>query len=86
MDIVPDRNFIESELSCNDNYYCDQEFNDFISLSNVSGRLSIRHLNIRSINKNMDNLLMLLHMLKHKFSVIAIIEAWETATNTNLSR
>ena len=32
----------------------------------------------------MDNLLMLLQMLKHTFSVIAICETWETATNTNL--
>ena len=63
-DIEPDTNFFASKLSCNDNYYCDQEFNDFISLSNVSGRLSILHLNIRSLNKHKDNLLMLLQMLK----------------------
>ena len=62
-DIDPDKNFIESELSCNENYYCDQEFNDFRSLSNVSGRLSILHSNKSSLNKNMDNLLMLLQIL-----------------------
>ena len=66
----------------NDNYYCDREFNDFISLSNVSRRLSILHLNICNLNKNMDSMLMLLQMLKHKFSVIALSETWETATNT----
>ena len=73
-DIDPDKNSFESELSCNGNYYCDQDLNDFISLSNVSGRLSVLHFNIRSLNKNMDDLLILLQMLKHKFPVIAISE------------
>ena len=63
-DIDPDKNFFESESSCNDNYYCDQEFSDFISLSNIFGKLSTLHLNVRSLNKNMDNLFMLLKMLQ----------------------
>ena len=34
-DIDRDKIFFELEISCNVNYYCDKEFNDFISLSNV---------------------------------------------------
>ena len=51
-------------MSCNDKYYLESEFNQFILNENTVGKLSILHVNICSLNKNLDNLLILLQSLK----------------------
>ena len=49
-------------------------------------KFSILHLNIRSLNKNIDNLRDFLASLKGKFSVIILEESWcdETANKNSL--
>lgn len=52
----------------NDNIFSDQQDNSL---------LNIIHLNIRSLNKNFDNLLILLESLKIKFDLIVLSETWK---------
>jgi hypothetical protein len=83
-DIDPDKQLFESFGCNNDQYFLKSEFNDFILTENIVGRLTILHVNVRSLNKNLDNLLILLKLLKFHFSIIAISESWETELNVDL--
>jgi hypothetical protein len=59
-------------------YYTDDEFN--IKLSNSSATridLSVFHLNIRSLNKNQEELYSLLYSLDIEFDVIILSEVWK---------
>ena len=40
--------------------------------------------NIRIFNTDLDNLLILLHSVKYKFSLLAICETWETNLNVDI--
>ena len=42
------------------------------------------HVNIRSFNKNLENLLILLQSVKYKFFILAICETWETNSNVDI--
>ena len=76
--INPDKQLLGPIMSSNDKYYLESEFNQFILYENTVGKLSILHVNIGSLNKNLDNLLILLQSLKYKFYILAIFETWET--------
>ena len=55
-------------------YYTNEEFVSFSS--SLSETLSIIHLNIRSLHKNIDRLKDFLNDIKGKFSVIVLSGTW----------
>ena len=58
-------------------YYSADEFNSKFS-PNCGNDLSVFHINIRSLNKNGDELLVYLETINRKFDVICITESWIT--------
>ncbi|XP_065681549.1 uncharacterized protein LOC136095198 [Hydra vulgaris] len=44
--------------------------------NSASSNFSLLHLNIRSINKNFENLKLMLNNIKNKFSIICLTETW----------
>ena len=80
-DIDPDANFFnipELHLGTNSNYYLEDDFNS-LSSSNViinNSKLSLFHLNIRSLRCNNVNLLTYLQTLSLNFNVICLTETW----------
>ena len=59
------------------NFYSSQEFNDLIQTRHSnSDKLSILHLNIRSVRNKFDALKNYLNSLDHKFTIIALTETW----------
>lgn len=74
--IDPDKNLLNQNKHVS--YFTDYELNEFISKAKCydDSCLSVMHLNARSINKNIDNILILLQSLTVKFSVLAITETW----------
>ena len=55
--IDSDKQLLGPIVSSNDKYYLESEFNQFILNENTVEKLAILHVNIRSFNKNLDNLL-----------------------------
>ncbi len=84
-EIDPDSQLGYEYLSINDSYFSSQEFNECIIDNEFSSNLSILHLNIRSLNRNLSNLLLFLDSLKGTLLVIALSETWENSSNTDLS-
>ena len=71
----PDNNFFNEKInSVESTYYTHQEFLSFSI--NLSENFSIIHLNIRSLQKNIDKLKDFLDGIKGKFSVIVLSETW----------
>ena len=71
----PDSNFFNEKInSVESTYYTHEEFVSFSR--NLSENLSIIHLNIRSLHKNIDKLKDFLKDIKGNFSVIILSEAW----------
>ena len=84
----PDLNFYNEKLQeLNSEYYSVEEISKF-SEKLEKDTFSIFHLNIRSLNKNIDKLKDLLSLLKGKFSIIVLTETWadETAKSNSLFR
>ena len=50
----------------------------------IEKNFSLRHINARSLSKNLDHLNIYLISLRHMFSVIAVTETWENFTNESL--
>ena len=88
-DKASDINFYNEKLQeeLHSEYYSVEEINK-VSEKLIKEAFSIFHLNIRSLNKNIDKLKDLLGFLKGKFSVIVLTEIWadETAKNNSLFR
>ena len=61
-------------------YYTHKEFIN--NIQNKNKCFSIIHINIRSISKNFDNLIILLDSLNYEFDIIAISESWINDNNT----
>ena len=82
----PDANFFNDKLDDLDSpFYSQDQLTQFSDrLTNES--FSIFHLNIRSLNKNIDNLRNLLSLLKGHFKVIVLTETWcgDTASKNSL--
>ena len=77
-DIDPDTNFYKAQCKTSP-YFMDSEFNNYVcSKSLCDDQFSIIHINARSLNKNIDNLKLLINRLRFSFSVIAITETWTT--------
>ena len=71
----PDSNFLNEIVnSVESTYYTHEECVCFSS--NLSENFSIIHLNIRSLQKNIDKLKDFLNDIKGKFSVIVLSETW----------
>ncbi|XP_065658632.1 uncharacterized protein LOC136083154 [Hydra vulgaris] len=62
-------------------YYSVRESTQFFSKK--KNNFSILNLNIRSINKNFDNLKLLLHDLNHDFKIISLTETWLKSNEKN---
>ena len=76
----PDANFHAGSNICD--YLIEERFNEIIkSRINNRDNFSLLHLNIRSLQANLDRLTELLSCLSSQFSVIAITETWLHDTN-----
>jgi gamma-glutamylcysteine synthetase len=67
-----------STCDCDCDYYTECAFNEIIqnNLAFSAENLSLIHLNIRSLGRNLNSLTNLLVSINHKFSVIGISETW----------
>ena len=84
----PDANFYDTQIpsSLTDSkYFSSSEFNMEISKSSNINQLSMLHCNIRSSNKNANDLSIELGKLNHDFNIIALSETWLNATNTEIN-
>ena len=73
----PDANFLSELVDCE--YYIEENFNEMLHQKNileVSNCLSLLHVNIRSLHRNLDSLTILLKNLELRFSFIGITETW----------
>ena len=55
-------------------YFTEDDFND--SLQQLNTRFSLFHLNIRSLNKHHNDLVIYLSLLNNKFDAICLSEIW----------
>ena len=75
----PDTNYYGDLLSdCS--YYYPSELAEFLLKDNVkaSDKIKILHVNIRSLNRNFENLLSLLEETKNIFDILCLTETWIT--------
>ena len=73
----PDANFFSELADCE--YYIEEKFNEMLQQKNILGAnncLSLLHLNIRSLHRNLDSLTTLLKNVELRFSFIGITETW----------
>ena len=75
-----------TDLTSISNYYSIDEYNQHIqpTSSTTQHSLSILHLNIRSLQKNYDNLTSFLGCLKIQPHIVALSETWLKDTNQHL--
>jgi hypothetical protein len=77
----PDINFFQNMSNLNCEYYHEHQFCDVV---NNNDYVSLIHLNVRSLPKNMDQLTVYLRSLGHSFTVIGLSETWLTDNNKDL--
>ena len=71
-DIDPDVNFCTDDVHCD--YYIEDKFNEMLRNDNLCDEdFSLLHLNIRSLQRNLNSLSILLTCLNIKFSLIGIL-------------
>ena len=82
----PAINFFNNKLQEIDSPYFSVENFETVSDQLNGDKFSILHLNVRSLNKSIDNLRDFLTSLKGKFSVTVLTESWcdETANKNSL--
>lgn len=62
-------------ISPSKSYIClPEEINNYLKSDSAS--LKLLHLNIRSINRNFNSLLVLLHRIKYQLDIIVLSECW----------
>ena len=81
-------NTFHDMLTCNVNcnimqelsfkFYTDDDFNHTFNNIRSTTKLSVFHLNIRSLNKNYHELYSFLHSLNVEFDVLVLSEIWST--------
>jgi len=80
-DIDPDKNFLKANCK-HSAYFLESEFNKLIMEKNIcNSNFSCLHVNIRSLNANIDKLQLLTAGLMHSFSVICVTETWTNEIN-----
>jgi len=57
-------------------YYTERELNERFAKDDSDYKISLLHINARSINKNIDSILLLLNNLTISFKIIAVTETW----------
>ena len=77
-DLDPDCNLLAtSNTDLTTKYYLESDINEIIKCNdNYARGLSLMHLNIRSIPKNIEKLSNYLTLLDLQFSIIALSETW----------
>ena len=76
-DIDPDVNFGTDDVHCARDYYIEDKFNEMLRNDNLWDEdFSLLHLNIRSLQRNVNNLSILLTYLNIKLSLIGLSETW----------
>ena len=76
-DLDPDYNCITSYNVLTTKYYLENDINNLIkSNDNYAKGLSIMHLNVRNMPKNIDKLNNYLLLLDIQFSIIGLTETW----------
>lgn len=78
--IDPDINLHNISHPDKRHYYSYEFFNDF-SDNAWEKKLTLYHVNARSMNSNFHNLLLSLRSVRHKFSIIGITETWFSDVN-----
>ena len=84
-DLDPDCN-INNDLCINEcNYFSEDTFNELLSTNSVTSKdLSILHLNIRSLPKNISNLQNYLECLNIDFTILGLSETWHNANTIDV--
>src|SRR2546425_187512 len=59
-------------------YYTPCQLNDLANRYKCNVKLSMFHVNVRSLNANCNNLISFLHSLSFNFDVIILSEVWST--------
>ena len=75
LSVDPDLNFHHNTVLNNCDYY-EYEFFTSIPVNSWNKKLTLYHVNARSLNSNFINLLTSLNSVCHKFSVIGVTETW----------
>ena len=86
-DTDPDRNLLNNYKNKTCDYYLASEFNTYITQNTIScdcEAISVLHVNVRSLNKNFNKLLLFLDSIQFRFSVITVTETWTTSTTEHL--
>ena len=87
-DVDPDLQFYVNHCNPSANgsdYYLENSFNKKITQMNIKqGCVSMIHLNIRSVSKNLDKLESFLANLNHEFPIVALSETWLKSYNESL--
>ena len=80
----PDKNYFcyLDHFGCN--YYQEDDFNQLVSSQSNHDNFSIVHINARSLNKNIGDIITYLNLLQHQFTVITISETWITDLNEGI--
>ena len=84
--IDPDKHYFNTVTECcNSLYYNEESFNDrCTSLGNPKHNISVIHLNIRSVHKNLNNFECYLRNFSHQFKVIGLSETWNNEFNVDM--
>ena len=84
--IDPDKQYFNTVTERgNSLYYNEESFNDrCTSLGNPKHNISVIHLNIRSVHKNLNNFECYLRNFSHQFKVIGLSETWNNEFNVDM--
>ena len=86
-DLDPDYNCITSYNVLTTKYYLKNDFNNIIKSNDIYAKeLSLMHLNVRNMPKNIDKLNNYLLSLDIQFSIIGLTETWLRETTSKLYR
>ena len=83
-DLDPDSYFCFDKFNCE--YFTESNFNEALENAKTSANLNcltFLHLNIRSLNRNFDDLEILLSNIVNKFTVIGVSETWLQTSEHN---
>ena len=83
-DLDPDSYFCFDKFNCE--HFTESNFNEALENAKTSANLNcltFLHLNIRSLNRNFDDLEILLSNIVNKFTVIGVSETWLQTSEHN---
>eukprot|EP00111_Clytia_hemisphaerica_P014268 TCONS_00042031-protein len=78
---VSDPSSQDKEIDINFNYYEISKFVQMSSMLKQDGNMSFLHTNIRSYNKNFDELNTILSKVPYKFDFIGLTETWDSPSS-----